>query len=104
MELEEALIELEGKLGIEAPLGADELPPPRRFAAVVIALRDKVCPAYEKIRAAFKGDEADLLVQLANIIVAAFDVATGAAMTIARTIVLIGMKRFCSTPTAIVRG
>ncbi|MFC4313640.1 hypothetical protein ACFPN2_31495 [Steroidobacter flavus] len=103
MEVEEALIELEKKLGIEAPLGADTLPPPRRFAAVLIALRDKICPAYEKIRASIKSDEADLVIQIANLIVAAFDLATGAAMTIARTIALIGMKRFCATPTAVVQ-
>ncbi|MBL8297930.1 MAG: hypothetical protein JNN30_06210 [Rhodanobacteraceae bacterium] len=103
MELEDALIELEAKLGIEAPFGADEIPPPRRFAAVLIAIRDKTCPAYEKIKAMVKSDEADLGVQIGNIIIAAFDLSTAAAMTIARSIVMIGMKRFCATPTAVVQ-
>ena len=103
MGLEEALVELEGKLGIRPPFGANDVPPTRRFAAVLIMVREKICPAYEKIRATIKGDEADLIVQLGNVIVAAFDLAAGAALTIARSIVFIGVKRFCATPTAIVQ-
>ena len=103
MDLEEALIELEGKLGIEAPFGVDEIPSTRRFAAVLIAVRDKVCPAFESIRATVKSDEADLVITIGNLIVAAFDLTTGAALTIARSIVLIGVKRFCATPTTIVQ-
>ena len=49
MGLEEALVELEGKLQIRPPFGANHVPPTRRFAAVLIMVRDKICPAYKKI-------------------------------------------------------
>ena len=51
MTLHEALVLIEGELGISPPMGANELPLSARFRPVLLLLKSSICPHRDSIKA-----------------------------------------------------
>ncbi|MFI6483715.1 hypothetical protein ACIBH1_37710 [Nonomuraea sp. NPDC050663] len=103
-DLREALSQIEDALGIGRPIGGAKLPDAIRFLRVLTFLRDTLCPRLNDLVKAADGRSGDLAVALADVIMAtAGDVPVPAA-TVARSIVGIGVERFCASPTALVEA
>ncbi|MEV7012003.1 MULTISPECIES: hypothetical protein [Streptosporangium] len=101
-DLRDALVQIEEATGIGRPIGGAKLPDAIRFFRVLTLLRDAVCPRLTDLAAAADGRSGDLVVVLADLIVATVGKVPVPAATVARAIVGIGADRFCANPAALV--
>ncbi|MFD1547086.1 hypothetical protein [Nonomuraea guangzhouensis] len=103
-DLRDALSQIEEAMGIGRPIGGAKLPDAIRFFRVLTFLRDTLCPRLNNLAKAADGKSGDLVVVLADLIVAAVGKVPVPAATVARAIVGIGADRFCANPTALVEA
>lgn len=101
MEIIEALEAFEAELNLSIPKGASKLPLKIRYQVVLTYLRDRLCPQFTKTRDVLKGEKVVLATAIADAIslyVAALNVP---AASIARSISIVGIDKFCEHPASI---
>jgi hypothetical protein len=101
MDLVEALEVLEKRKGIHPPLGVGELPRSVRYNQILLFLRKAVCPHSEEIAKRLRSEESSLGTIIGDLILAHFTGLPVPASTIAKSIAVVGLKRFCKDPTSI---
>lgn len=101
MDLPSALEALETSVGMKAPFGADRLPPESRYSQIILFLRDIICPKATEILARLKKEGTTLVTIISDILLATFSGTPIPVTTVAKSIAIVGVERFCTDPTAI---
>lgn len=101
MELASALEAIEREVGLDAPLGASNLPPRARFRTILTLLRDKLCPQLGEVKRVLNTEKASLGSAVADLVIVSVAKLEAPAATIGRSIAIVGIDTFCKDPASI---
>lgn len=102
-ELLDALAEIEQALELQPPIGAAELPPELRYFRVLAILRDHICPAVSAIVDFSKKSEGEIITILIDVLVTFLSNLPVPVATVSKHIAALGVERFCSDPSNLLK-
>lgn len=101
MELIAALEAFESEMRIPQPRGANNLPPRVRYRAILALLRNRLCPHLSKSTDILKLEQATLIAAISDAILLYVATLEVPAISIARSIAIVGIENFCKDPSSI---
>lgn len=101
MDIFAALEQFEAELDIVPPLGAGKLPHRARYHKVLARVREAICPKLKDAEVHIKGEKGSFVTVVSDAILVGLADLEIPASTIARSIVIIGIDKFCIDPASI---
>ncbi|NET61805.1 MAG: hypothetical protein F6K47_38510 [Symploca sp. SIO2E6] len=102
-ELIEALNQLELALGINAPIGATELPPELRYFRVIAEVRKRLCPQLTLITDLSKTSQGEIVTVLTDTLIALIGNFPVPIATLAKHLAAMGIEEFCKDQSKLLK-